>query len=161
MPSDKRRVSSDLGTPELHQRFDVRDEEASVGRRRARVVNERPLDRYRQRGQLSERLWQAGEQLLRDFSAANMEPKVCMQWSEYLDAGLPAYRDGEIISDGYKEFWAAMDSAGPASYGVLWAVVCMGESAGGWSTRRGLHRLSGMDFLRTALRLVEKHYRIP
>ncbi|KKM69752.1 hypothetical protein LCGC14_1447480, partial [marine sediment metagenome] len=121
----KRQVS-DLGTPELHRQHDIRDGEASPGVRRVSVTTQRPMDRYLQRKLISERLWQAAEHLYRDFTAANLEPSVCMKWAEYLDAGLPAYRSGERKHDGYTKFWKAMDSAGPASYGVLWWVICMG-----------------------------------
>ncbi len=155
----KRRIS-DLGTPELHKRHEVRDGEASPGVRRVSVIDQRPIDRYLQRGLVSEHLWRAAEHLLRDFTAANLEPSVCMKWSEYLDAGLPAYWGNEHKADGYKRFWKAMDSAGPASYGVLWWVVCMGESAGEWAVRRSLRKTSGLDFLRAALETVAKHYRI-
>lgn len=157
-----KRTPSDLGSAFLHQHHEMRDEDADAGgqRRRARVVDQRPIDRYRQRKQLSDRLWQAAEQLSRSFTAAGLEPAVCMRWSEYLDAGLPLYYDVEHKTDGYTKFWEAMESAGPASYGVLWAVVCMQESAQSYATRRGLEGRTGIALLIQALEPVAHHYKV-
>lgn len=118
------------------------------GSGRARVtVNlaEQPLAWLARRGHITPLQLLASERLRHDFYAAQLGPRVTMNWDSQ-PAGRrhdgPAEPSGGAIS-ARARFDAAVAACGPGLSDVLWRVVCVGEGleaaerALGWPVRAG------------------------
>lgn len=139
------------------------------GRRPIRSVTinvaESPLGWLHSRGHLSDRQYDAGEQLRLDWERAQLAPSVTMRWDP---APLGSPRSGgrrglepaESQMRARERFEAAVGSAGPGLADILWRVVCAGEgmreaeSALGWPAR------AGKLVLTIALDRVADYYRL-
>lgn len=152
-----------LATRELTEEGPLR--RASRDPRRTATVNlgESPLGWLHARGHLSDRQFAAGEQLRRDWEAAQLAPSVTMRWDPVRikgsgDRSLTA-SERQIAAKG--RFDGAVAAAGPGLADVLWRVVCAGESlpdaekALAWPVR------SGKLVLRLALDRVADWHRLP
>lgn len=126
---------------------------------RARVRTQRPLDRYALRGEISEPQFQAGERLRTDFERAGLQPRVIMHYAPRLPASRAEARDSTM--DARRRLYAAIDGVGRLGEGVLWAVCCVGESAGDWAHRHGRGVRDGIVLLRAALDELDRHYNPP
>lgn len=126
---------------------------------------ESPLGWLRARGLVSERQFEAGEQLRRDWELAQLAPRVTMRWDAPPPGkearGAPAIGDPTLVQIAAKKrFEEAVAAAGPGLADVLWRVVCAGEGmreaeqALGWPAR------AGKLVLGLALDRIADHYRI-
>ena len=107
---------------------------------------ESPLGWLRARGHVSERQFDAGEQLRADWERAQLAPSVTMRWDAApagrspLGAALDP-TEAQIAARG--RFDAAVAAVGPGLTDILWRVVCSGEGmreaeqALGWPARAG------------------------
>ncbi|HEY0325540.1 MAG TPA: DUF6456 domain-containing protein [Allosphingosinicella sp.] len=107
---------------------------------------ESPLGWLRARGHVSERQFDAGEQLRADWERAQLAPSVTMRWDaapagpSALGASLDP-TEAQIAAR--RRFEAAVAAVGPGLTDILWRVVCSGEGmreaeqALGWPARAG------------------------
>lgn len=146
------KADNTLGRRLLVERRIAVDEEAAPGSTkvpaRSVTVNlgESPLGWLAARGRISRRQFDAGEQLRRDWTIAQLGPRVTMRW-EAGARGSP--RNGELADPtlaqiaAKQRFHAAIDAVGPGLSDVLWRVACacegleMAEKALGWPVRAG------------------------
>lgn len=138
------------------------------GKRRSVTVNlgESPIAWLHSRGHLSDRLFQAGEQLRNDYERAQLSASLTMRWdpvrvkSGNLGSGEGRLTHSERQIAAKQRFDGAIAEAGKGLEDVLWRVVCAGEGlpqaekALGWPAR------SGKLVLQLALERVADFYRI-
>ena len=145
------------------------DRPSRNGGRPARSVTvnmtESPLGWLYARGHVSQRQFDAGEQLRSDWERGQLSPRVTMTWDA---APIARSRGGagdalDLTSaqlDAKRRFEEAVAEAGPGLSDILWRVVCSGEgmreaeSALGWPAR------AGKLVLGLALDRVAAYYRI-
>jgi len=145
------------------------DDRSKIGSRPIRSVTmnmtESPLGWLYARGHVSQRQYDAGEQLRTDWERGQLSPRVTMTWDA---APIARNRGGsrdtlELTSsqlDAKRRFEEAVSEAGPGLSDILWRVVCSGEgmrdaeSALGWPAR------AGKLVLGLALDRVAAYYRI-
>lgn len=143
--------------------------ETQKGRRAARSVTvnmaESPLGWLKARGLISDRQFDAGEQLRGDYERAQLGPRVTMRWDAAPAArrrsGPGAPPEPSLAQLGAKgRFDAAIAAAGTGLADILWRVVCAGEGmreaeqALRWPAR------SGRLVLTLALDRLADHYRM-
>jgi Domain of unknown function (DUF6456) len=133
------------------------------------LVNEgeSPLGWLRKRGGIDPWQYQAGERLRRDFTLAQMTPRMAIDLSQPLVDGIrgprPEAEMSEIVLAAKQRFTAAMRAAGPVISDLLFDVCChligleAAESTRSWPKRAarvvltiGLDRLAAHYGLRTA-----------
>jgi hypothetical protein len=144
-------------------------DKAVGGKRPSRSVTvnatESPLGWLRARGHISERQYDAGEQLRLDWERAQLAPSVTMRWDAAPVArgrggAKPGLHPAETQFKARERFEAAVAAAGPGLADTLWRIVCAGEgmreaeSALGWPAR------AGKLVLTIALDRVADHYRL-
>jgi len=140
-----------------------------AGARAARTVTvnlaDSPLGWLFARGLLSQRQFDAGERLRRDWERGQLAPRVTMAWDS---APIARGRGGSAPEpdlngaqiDARRRFHDAVRSAGPGLSDILWRVVCAGdgmreaEAALGWPAR------AGKLVLTLALDRIADYYRI-
>lgn len=145
------------------------DRPSRNGGRPARSVTvnmaESPLGWLYARGHVSQRQYDAGEQLRTDWERGQLSPRVTMTWDA---APIARNRGGagdalDLTSaqlDAKRRFEEAVAEAGPGLSDILWRVVCSGEGmreaegALGWPAR------AGKLVLGLALDRVAAYYRI-
>jgi len=135
--------------------------------RRSVTVNdlESPLGWLRSRGHLTTRQFDAGEQLRRDWEAAQLGPRVTMRWDPTPLAsgarGSPVpLNASERQSLAKERFDAAVCAAGPGLADILWRIVCAGEGMRDAETALGWPARAGKLVLAMALDRVADYYRI-
>ncbi len=119
-------------------------------RTRSAAVNlaESPLSWLYARGHLSERQYEAGEQLRRDYERASLGPNITMRWdpspAQKGRRGAPGHMEASEAQLAAKlRFEGAIDAAGRGLADICWRVICAGEAlssaekALGWPTRSG------------------------
>ena len=121
-----------------------------TGTARTHTVNlaESPLGWLRARGLVTQRQFDAGEQLRADYERARLGPSVTMRWDasgivakRRRDADTPDPGAAQIAAK--RRFSGAIAAAGSGLSDVLWRVVCAcepmpdAERALGWPTRSG------------------------
>lgn len=129
---------------------DGRERGATRPLARSVTVNlaESPLGWLRARGLVSERQYEAGDRLRREWELAQMEPSITMKWDApptgKVARGAPQVADATTAQLSAKlRFEHASDAVGPGLADVLWRVVCAGEGmrdaerALGWPARAG------------------------
>lgn len=143
--------------------------DGGVKKRPARSVTvnmvESPLGWLRARGHISERQYDAGEQLLLDWERSQLAPSVTMRW----DPAPVSHGRGGRRSDlqpaesqlrARERFDAAVASAGPGLSDILWRVVCAGEGMRDAETALGWPARAGKVVLTLALDRVADYYRL-
>lgn len=133
-------------------------------RRRSVTVNlaESPLSWLHARGQLDDRLFDAGERLRADYERAQLSPNVTMRWDpvRVKGSGEQGLTQTEKQVAARQRFDGALREAGRGLEDILWRVVCAGETlpvaekALAWPAR------SGKLVLKLALDRVADFYRI-
>jgi len=161
----ERRPDSDLGTPELKRHHLVVIE--GSGKPHGRVADQRPLDRYLVRGQLSENreiaraLHEAGDRLRRDWAIAGLEPRLIAHLGPR-GHGPGDFTETQLSARRRKD--QALASVGTVSRDVLIHVVCCDGTAGEWARgqgkRGGNGEAWGMAALRLALAALARFYGI-
>lgn len=140
--------------------------EMPAGRARRKVtVNlaESPLTWLHARGHLSDRELAAGEQLRRDYEAAQLAPSITMRWEPVRIKGghFSGLHASERQIAAKRRFDEAVEAAGKGLSDILWRVVCHGdtlpdaEKALAWPVR------SGKLVLKLALERVADYHRLP
>ncbi len=124
---------------------------------------ESPLTWLHARGHLGDTQFAAGENLRRDYEAAQLSASMTMRWDPVRIRGGGTDRHlhaTERQVAAHTRFGGAIAAAGPGLSDILWRVVCAGESlpdaerALAWPVR------SGKLVLRLALDRVAEFYRI-
>jgi Domain of unknown function (DUF6456) len=125
---------------------------------------ESPLSWLRAHGMLSDRLFQAGEQLRLDYEQAELGAQITMRWDAApISAGKgarTAHHPSERALYAKQRFHQALDAAGSGLQDILWRVVCanepmqVAEKAMGWPVR------SGRIVLAIALERIADYYRL-
>ena len=118
----------------------------ALGRSVTVNMAESPLGWLRSRGHVSDRQFDAGEQLRGDWERAQLAPSVTMRW----DAAPGGRTSNEAALDpteaqvaARRRFDKAVAAVGPGLTDILWRVVCAGEGmreaeqALGWPARAG------------------------
>jgi Domain of unknown function (DUF6456) len=138
-----------------------------TSRRRRVTVNlaESPLGWLKARGMVTQRQFDAGEQLRADYERARLGPSVTMRWDA---SGVKTAPRAATLADptvaqlsAKSRFDGALSAAGPGLSDILWRTICAGETlptaerALGWPIRSarlvltfGLDRVA--DFYRLA-----------
>lgn len=93
---------------------------------------ELPLGWLMARGLITQRQFDAGEQLRSDWERAQMAPRVTMRWdpapvSKSRGRSGPQLEPAERQMQAKRRFDDATASAGPGLSGILWRIVCSGE----------------------------------
>lgn len=128
-------------------------------------LNESPLGWLKARGLLSDRQFDAGEQLRMDYERAALGPRVTMAWDaapiSRTARGAPDLGGATHTQISAKaRFDAALAEVGAGLRNILWRVVCAGENvpvaekALNWPAR------SGRLVLGLALDRLADHYRM-
>lgn len=142
---------------------------AAKGTRPARSVTvnlaESPLGWLRAHGHVSERQYEAGEQLRGDWERAQLGPRVTMKWDTApIQRGSrgapPAVEPGTAGVAAKARFDAAVAAVGPGLSDVLWRVVCAGEGMRDAETALGWPVRAGKLVLGLALDRLAEFYRI-
>jgi len=139
--------------------------QSNAGKRRRSVsvnAGESPIAWLYSRGHLSDRLFEAGEALRRDYERAQLSPSITMSWDPVRvktigDTGLTP---GERQIAAKRRFDAALAQAGSGLEDVLWRVVCAGEGLPEAEKGLGWPARSGKLVLKLALDRVADYYRI-
>jgi len=134
---------------------------------RSATINlaESPLGWLHARGHLTERQFDAGERLRRDYELAALAPSITMRWDAAPQSGqrrgaADHLEPGERQIAARRRFDAAMALLGRDLDDMAWRVICAAESvpvaekAMGWPAR------SGKIVLRLALDRLADHYRL-
>jgi hypothetical protein len=126
---------------------------------------ESPLGWLRARGLVTERQYEAGDWLRREWELAQMEPSVTMRWDAPPTAkvarGAPQLADPTTAQLSAKlRFEHAVDAVGPGLSEVLWRVVCAGEGMRDAERALGWPARAGKLVLGLALDRLAKYYRI-
>lgn len=109
---------------------------------------ESPLGWLKSRGLVSDRQFEAGESLRRDYERAGLGQRVTMRWdAPPMDGnrrGLGGAGDATLgMIDAKRRFDGAMERAGAGLTDILWRVICAGEAlpfaekALNWPVRSG------------------------
>lgn len=132
--------------------------------RRTVTVNlaESPLAWLHARGHLSERLFDAGEALRRDYERSALSPSVTMRWDpvRVKSTGERGLDPTERQIAARQRFNGAIGAAGRGLEDILWRVVCAGEALPEAEKGLGWPARSGKLVLRIALERVADFYRI-
>jgi hypothetical protein len=162
--------SGDGPTPERRQHHQLADDVTVVDGVEApvrRVMDQRPLDRYRVRGTLTDRQWFAGDKLAALAFRAGLQPKITSRYDDMPRS--PAAAETAITSAdrARHEYLAAMADLGrgTALASVVVAVCVMEETADGWGRQNGRYAgktaaIEGMTTLRLALDRLAAHWHI-
>jgi Domain of unknown function (DUF6456) len=146
----------------------ARDGRAAAARKiRSVMVNiaESPLSWLRARMRISQRQYDAGELLRKDYERALLPQRTTVNW-----AGPPqakgargAFEPGLATNeslDAKRRFHAAVEAAGPGLSDILWRVVCAGESLPDAEQALDWPRRAGRLVLSLALDRVADYYRV-
>ncbi|HEX6972698.1 MAG TPA: DUF6456 domain-containing protein [Limnochordia bacterium] len=151
-------VYSDFGSPCLAQHTEVTLENADVKLGVLRARNKTPfaLDRYHARKELdpsddgnNSRLFDAGNRLRDDFTAAGLEPRIAGRYAEMVGTGsIQGFMAGRGTA--YERWVSAVRAVGPIASDEIVSVCCLGNPVG----------RSRMILLRRGLEVLARHYRI-
>jgi hypothetical protein len=131
------------------------------GRAVAVNIGESPLARLQSRGHVDGTQFAAGEKLRRDYTLAQLTPRMGVDLSApVVSGGRGAGADSisEIAMAARQRFSRAMAAAGPGLSDLAFEVCCDLTSLEGAETRRGWSRRSGRVVLMLALDRLAAHY---
>jgi len=126
---------------------------------------ESPLRWLRARGLVSERQFEAGERLRRDWELGGLSAQVTMRWNA-VPADKAALRAPRERSPTMRQLAArrrvdaAIEHVGSGLSDLLWRLVCAGESLGETETALGWPPRTGRVVLTIALDRLADHYRL-
>lgn len=139
------------------------------GKRPARSVTvnvaESPLGWLHARGHISERQYDAGEQLRQDWERSQLAPSVTMRWDPApVSRGRGGRRSNVEPAENQlrarERFDGAVAAAGPGLSDILWRIVCAGEGMREAETALGWPVRAGKLVLTLALDRVADYYRL-
>jgi hypothetical protein len=148
-----------------HQLLRLRPMRDESGEETTVVVNEgeSPLGWLRARGTIDDIQLQAGERLRRDYTLAQLEPRVCIDLSAPVVLGSGLAKAG-FISDtalaAKQRFRKAMSAVGPGLSDLLFDVCCALKGLEAAEKAKGWPRRSGKVVLALALDRLAGHYGI-
>lgn len=175
----------DIGTPELAKRHALVDATTVVDGMQApvkRVADQRPLDRYRHRGQITQVQWRAGDRIASLAFRAGLMPRVTARYSDMPRA--PGPDDEATARDLARyDYRSAMTELGVVEWeelptgqrapivratpmaSVVVAVCVVEQDAGEWAAAKGTYRgtqarVEGLVTLRLALDRLARHWRL-
>lgn len=126
---------------------------------------ESPLGWLKARGLVTERQFDAGEQLRDDWERAHLSPSVTMRWDAAPSAkgsgtgdAMAAVTHGQLAAR--RRFDDAVAAAGPGLSDILWRIVCAGEGMRDAEQALGWPARAGRLVLGLALDRLADHYRI-
>jgi hypothetical protein len=124
---------------------------------------ESPIAWLHARGHLTDRLFDAGEALRRDFELAQLAPRITMRWDpvRVKSTGERGLTPSEQQIAAKERFDGAIKAAGRGLEDILWRVVCAGEALPQAEKSLGWPARSGKLVLKIALERVADFYRIP
>ncbi len=153
----------DFGTPEIKQRHLVVIEGHKL-HPHARVVDQRPLDRYFVRHLLSPKdpdmnrlMYLAGCRLREDWELAGLVQKLTGNL-DGVDGGKREWSETQLDAKARKD--RALKEIGLIFTPLIVHVVCTDGSAGEWGQRHCGSRRKGLPALRIGLWRLVKHYRL-
>jgi hypothetical protein len=156
--------------PELRQHHQLADDVTVVDGVEAavrRVMDQRPIDRYRARGTITDRQWRAADRIAALAFRAGLQPRVTARYDDMPRA--PASAETAITSAdrARSDYLHAMADLGrgTALAGVVVAVCVMEQTAEEWGRQNGRYNgktavVEGMTTLRLALDRLALHWRI-
>ncbi len=126
---------------------------------------ESPLGWLKSRGLVSERQFDAGEQLRADWERAQLAPSVTMRWdtapASRSRGAAPAALDPTHAQLFAKQrFEAAVAAVGAGLDAILWRIVCAGEGMRDAERALGWPARAGRIVLGFALDRLADHYRM-
>jgi hypothetical protein len=129
-------------------------------------VVESPLGWLKARGHISERQYQAGEQLRLDWERSKLEPSITMRWDaaptgKGRSGPANGWSPAESQMRARERFNATVAAAGPGLSDILWRIVCAGEGMRDAETAFGWPARAGKLVLTIALDRVADFYRMP
>lgn len=141
---------ADHGPPERYRHGDVIVDSPTetAGVTAKRVMTQRVLDRYRQREQISERQYSAGDKLFGLWYRAGRSPVVTVNLAAV--GGRDQASETKRL-EAWDEMNLALRSVGLRLSPVLVDVCLSDQSAGAWARRNGQHPKAGITVLRLAL----------
>jgi uncharacterized protein DUF6456 len=144
-------------------------ERTVTGKRPARSVTvnvtESPLGWLFARGHVSQRQFDAGEQLRLDWERSQLAPRVTMAWdaapvARNRSGGIAQLEQSASQVDAKRRFDEAVAAAGPGLSDILWRVVCSGDGMREAETALGWPARAGKLVLGIALDRVADYYRV-
>lgn len=128
-------------------------------------ATESPLGWLLSRGHISQRHYDAGEQLRFDWERAQLAPRVTMRWdpapvAKSRGGASRGLQPAESQLHARKRFDDAIAAAGPGLSDILWRVVCAGEGMRDAETALGWPARAGKLVLTMALDRVADYYRL-
>lgn len=124
-------------------------------------VGESPLARLKHRGLIDGVQFAAGEKLRRDFTLAQLTPRMGVNWDAPVVSGARGAGEGgitDIAMAARKRFNTALGAAGPALSDLLFDVCCHLASLERVEDARGWARRSARVVLKIALDRLAGHY---
>jgi hypothetical protein len=150
-----------------HKLLALRTIRDDAGEKRVVTVNEAesPLDWLKARGGITAVQHEAGERLRRDYTIAQLQPRLCSDWSAPIVSGGGRGADNAaLMSDAVlaakQRFSAAMHAAGPGLADLLFDVCCALRGLEMIEAQRGWPRRCGKIVLALALDRLAAHYGI-
>jgi hypothetical protein len=148
-----------------HRAIETRKVAGEDGREVHVAVNlaESPLTLLHRRGLMGDGEFAAGERLRRDFTLAQLGPRLGMDWSAPCCSGRRAVKPDHIsdaVLAAKQRFSAAMRAAGPGLAGILFDVCCNLSGLEENEKRRKWPRASARIVLNIALSRLARHYGI-
>lgn len=135
--------------PERYRHDELVSEETmdAHGRRSLakRVVTQTPLDRYYRRQQITQRQWQAGNELWTDWYNGGLEPSLVMDLDRVRVDQSTGNRASYRRAEHRERFHKALKAVGPIASNEVVQVVCQQIPAGSRMSMEILRR--GLDVL--------------
>lgn len=157
MAKRKRKAEhADLGTPELATHHEVM---LDTGIKRARVMTQRPIDRYYRLEKISKAQKDAAERFYEDFVNAEIEQPVTPQYGVRIPSGRRSEMSEHIVS-ARQRYTRAMRALGMIHGMFTEQVVCWGVEAPDAARQIGTAPSSGLPFLLVNLNCLVSHYKI-
>ena len=165
----RRHLAKDHGVDAFRQQhLSVTAARSETAQKQLRNQSESPLEwLYKRRGKngksfISKDQFDAGERLRRDFTFAQLEPRVTSSWNPLARIGPSAFTDGAEISDrvivAKQRFYQALDRVGPGLGDILLEVCCHLTGLAEAERKLDWPARSGKIVLAIALDQLARHY---
>tara|TARA_R100001463_G_scaffold60475_1_gene113006 strand:- start:99 stop:611 length:513 start_codon:yes stop_codon:yes gene_type:complete len=154
-PRQPRDLPSDFGTPERLKKADAEDARfertgKELGaKKRLRIVNQMPLDRYYTRQQINRRQYEAGKLLYSIWYRAGQSQRIASNYAAVIVDG--GSGDSQGAGEAFSEYIRALRYVGVDLSKVAQWVVIEGMSANDWAKEKGHDPKGGIVALRLCL----------
>ena len=145
---------ADFGTPEaIAQAGPVKFETVDGGRagalKRVYITQQTPMDRYKDRGLITDRQYSAGHSLFVLWDKSNMAARVTSSYDRVIVDGSGG--GSGINENAFSDYIALQKSIGHEFASITRAVCIECDSASNWAKRHRLPHRMGIERLRAAL----------